>query len=442
MIKFTNKSGRGLLAALAIAGPLFLSSQVSYTFTSCGANGQFGPTAGQASTAYNSTNLSGSVTVTGGGIQQFTIPSSGLWGIEAWGAQGGPSTLAGGLGARMKGEFTFTAGQVISILVGQQGLGQAGNAAGGGGGTYVALGNVPRLIGGGGSGGNTGAGGLPAGIQQAGDPGQSCSNAGALGQGGGDATNCSQGAGGAGGFFSNGASASSWGSQFGFGFMNGGNGGTSATANSHGGFGGGAGTHANNTGGGAGGGYTGGGAANHGSSWVGGAGSSYNIGTNQSNSPGVNSGNGKVVLTRLCNISLNSTNNPICIGQSVTLSTDAVSNIVWSGSPSTGNSIVVSPQVTTSYSVVGTSTANCTTSALLTVVVNPLPVLSAVVTPTTLCVGNSATVVANGASTYTWNSGPTGGSLTVNPGVNTVYNLSGTSAFGCLNSITIPVNVS
>jgi hypothetical protein len=442
MNNFKNNSGRFLLAVVfAIAGPALLFAQVSYTFTSCGANGQFGPNAGQVTAFYSSTNLSGSVTVLGGGIQQFVIPTSGLWGLEAWGAQGGNSTIAGGLGARMKGEFNFTAGQVISILVGQQGLGQSGNAAGGGGGSYVALGNVPQLVAGGGSGGNIATPGLPAGINMPGDPGQNCPNAGATGMGGGDASACGSGAGGAGGFFGNGLSGGSWGSQFGYGFVNGGNGGTSATANSHGGFGGGAGTHANNTGGGAGGGYTGGGASQHSSAYVGGAGSSYNIGANQSNSPGVNTGNGKVILTRLCNISLNSSSNPICIGQSVTLSTDAASNITWSGSPLTGNSIVVSPNITTTYSVAGTSTANCNTSAQITIIVNPLPVLSAVVTPTTLCVGKTATIVANGASTYTWNGGPTGVALMVTPGVTTSYNLTGTSPYGCLNSVVIPVNV-
>jgi hypothetical protein len=156
---------------------------------------------------------------------------------------------------------------------------------------------------------------------------------------------------------------------------------------------------------------------------------------------GYNLAQGYVIMKRLCNVSLNASSNPICIGQSVTLSTDAASGITWSGSPSTGNSIVVSPNVTTTYSVTGTSTANCIAGSFITVVVNPLPVLNTVVTPSTLCVGKTATIVAYGASTYTWNGGPTGSSLLVSPGVNTVYNLSGESPFGCLNSTTVSVNV-
>ena len=78
-----------------------------------------------------------------GSIQTFTVPSCvSLFTIQANGAQGGGSfNGGGGLGARMIGTFSTTAGAVYSLVVGQMGLlqvgGQVQNSSGGGGGSFV-----------------------------------------------------------------------------------------------------------------------------------------------------------------------------------------------------------------------------------------------------------------------------------------------------------------
>ena len=53
-----------------------------------------------------------------GTITSWTVPSTGTYSIEAWGAQGGTgdSTHVGGKGARMKGDFALTAGTVLKKL--------------------------------------------------------------------------------------------------------------------------------------------------------------------------------------------------------------------------------------------------------------------------------------------------------------------------------------
>lgn len=75
-----------------------------------------------------------------GSIQTWTVPSSGLFYIEACGAQGGTGSRdgIGGKGAKVSGEFYLEGDQVIEILVGQQGS-YDGNPEGpsGGGGTFV-----------------------------------------------------------------------------------------------------------------------------------------------------------------------------------------------------------------------------------------------------------------------------------------------------------------
>ncbi|NBY39818.1 MAG: hypothetical protein EBQ66_02655, partial [Flavobacteriia bacterium] len=120
-----------------------------YTFTNCSATGQFGPTQAQVNAAYTATNLAGLVT-SSSGIQLWTVPTSGTYRIEAFGAQGGGANNFG-RGAQMRGDFTLTAGQQLKILVGQSG-GVSQSGSGGGGSFVTTSANVPLIVAGGGGG--------------------------------------------------------------------------------------------------------------------------------------------------------------------------------------------------------------------------------------------------------------------------------------------------
>jgi antitoxin component YwqK of YwqJK toxin-antitoxin module len=249
-----------------------------WNFTNAGATGRFGPTQAQVNTTYAGSSLEGEVTITTQGIQEWTVPATGTYIIEVWGAQGGtqPEFKYGGRGARMKGNFLLDGGDTLQIAVGQSGLSASSSDGdgGGGGGTFVAKGTSissasPLIIAGGGGGdGSDSKGG------DATSKWSTLSNSN-TGNGGNNS--------GGGGFYS---SASSYGGQ---GFIQGAVGGDGWY---DGGFGGGGGSQDETASGG--GGYTGG-YAFDGSS-TGGAGS-YNYGTNQSNSSGSNTGHGKVVIT-------------------------------------------------------------------------------------------------------------------------------------------------
>src|SRR6185369_7039059 len=68
-----------------------------------------------------------------------------------------------------------------------------------------------------------------------------------------------------------------------------------------------------------------------------------------------------------------------------------------------------------------TSSANgCSVTAQVTVAVKPLPTLT-VTGGGAICSGALVTLNASGASTYTWNVGPTTSSLAVSPSVTTTY---------------------
>ena len=257
-----------------------------YTFTNCGQTGRTGPSQVRINSAYNDTSLEGRVTLNGSN-QSWKVPLTGKYRIEVWGASGGnqPQGYGVGSGARMRGDFNLTAGDVLNILVGQMGGDNAVNdgGCGGGGGTYVIKGNsTPLIIAGGGGGEGGDSAGKAASTSTSGTRGVNGNYAGgANGYGGGGSGNYQ----GGGGYLGDGN-----GSYPGRAYVNGGNG---SDYTIDGGFGGGGGaTGGGNDYGGGGGGYSGGAGDPEG----GGGGGSYNAGTNQSNSAGANIGHGKVFI--------------------------------------------------------------------------------------------------------------------------------------------------
>ena len=254
-----------------------------------------------------------------GSIVNWTVPA-GVCSItvEAWGAQGGGALggYQGGLGARMRGDFQVYPGMTLDILVGQQGINgvNSGDQSGGtgGGGTFVvdAATDTPLVVAGGGGGAMYySSATLPGG------PGLTTPN-GAAGTGlnaGAGGTNGNGGVTfiwsgwhsgtGAGGFSGNGVGTTTGSTSYGTpnnpgtSYLNGGAGGIGGSSGRNGGFGGGG---SSGFSGGGGGGYSGGGSGGFQAplgSYSGGGGGSYNVGSNQSNSSGVRSGNGQVVIT-------------------------------------------------------------------------------------------------------------------------------------------------
>ncbi|MFH1723779.1 MAG: thrombospondin type 3 repeat-containing protein, partial [Elusimicrobiota bacterium] len=272
-----------------------------FSFTNCAKTGREGPSQAQCDSSYSGTDLQGKVAVVSG-VQQWTVPSSGKYRIEALGAEGGTgyvSQWAGGKGAKMSGEFSLTAGDVVNIVVGQRGTdGRSSESAGGGGGSFVYAGSIGGsglliAAGGGGGGGeeNTAAGADGTTAEQGTDGlGAPTGTAGAGGSG------SSYGTGGAGwnSDGGDGSGANTGGDRW--------NGGTfqSSPPDGNGGFGGG-GAGEYSDGGGGGGGYSGGSASNSSTrtTWGGGGGGSYNAGITQDNVAGVQTGHGKVMITML-----------------------------------------------------------------------------------------------------------------------------------------------
>jgi gliding motility-associated-like protein len=131
----------------------------------------------------------------------------------------------------------------------------------------------------------------------------------------------------------------------------------------------------------------------------------------------------------------------VCLGASATLFASGGNTYAWSNGQTT-SSITVTPTTTTTYTVTVTDITGCTASSNAVVTVRPLPVI--VVTPDrSICLGQSATITASGASTYLWSPlGSTASTVTVSPTSSTSYAVTGTDAFGCSSTSfsTITVN--
>ncbi len=259
----------------------------TYTFTNLDGTGQTGPT---STAGYAGTSLDGLVTLSSG-IQQWTVPATGTYTVQAVGATGGnqgETSVSVGHPANMNGELYLTAGDQLKILVGQHGYqGSTRPGWGGGGGSFVATAGDKPLIVAGGAGSshtrryNRGLSTQNASLTPSGKNGSRGWNItwsdgyGATGGRGGDGA----------GFFGNGTTGNGniYRAVAGQGphtvpqaFINGGLGDAVG-----GGFGGGGGV--TNTWGGGGGGYSGGQGGFGGSPYAGGGGGSYNSGSNPNN---------------------------------------------------------------------------------------------------------------------------------------------------------------
>ena len=109
----------------------------------------------------------------------------------------------------------------------------------------------------------------------------------------------------------------------------------------------------------------------------------------------------------------------------------------WMPGPIYNSSVTLTPTVSTIYTLSGSS-SGCVGSATVALQVNPVPSIS--VSPISLCQGNSGSLLASGASSYTWNTGATTASISVSPSVTTNYTVTGSNGL-CLNNTTVSVNV-
>jgi ribosomal protein L18 len=382
----TNPTPTSCVQAFSVTNTITaLYSFSSFNFTPIGATGVSGPTtlAGYSGT-YPGVGTSYALAIGSGarqGMQLWTVPISGNYQITAAGAGLTTGPTGPSYGIQVTSTYTFTAGEVIVLVVGQQGLRQGTNGWGGCGGSYVVdNSNNPIIIAGGAGGaGRAQSSGNPALIttqsnypdglgtslrNDNGGGGPSLDQTGGYSEAGGGGFNT--------GTYSSGTplggngqgtvwSATGGGKSF----LNG------STGGPYGGFGGGGGIGGEFQGGAGGGGYSGGGGgATVGSGAGGGGGGSYGTtlyGGTAITSPGTNTGQGYITIT-YSNPSIPALTNPgtqsLSTGSAAqtinvfqTSSTTATGAITWSYSPlPSGMTVQTSDDTKITFSVAQNTT--------------------------------------------------------------------------------------
>lgn len=128
----------------------------------------------------------------------------------------------------------------------------------------------------------------------------------------------------------------------------------------------------------------------------------------------------------------------VCENTSIILNATGASSFTWNNS--VANSQAFNPPVgTTTYSVIGTSIQGCTNTDQLTVLVHPLPQVHAGL-DLSICDGDSILLSAQGGNNLIWSNGIQDG-VSFIPGATSVYTVTGTSQYGCINSDNMVVTV-
>ncbi|MDI1354540.1 MAG: T9SS type A sorting domain-containing protein [bacterium] len=138
------------------------------------------------------------------------------------------------------------------------------------------------------------------------------------------------------------------------------------------------------------------------------------------------------VTTGLPTLTVASSSNAICSGNTVTLNGGGAPTYTWAGGVnSVTNNTAFVPLATQQYTLFGTNACGIG-SAMITVTVNPTPTLITSASPTIVCAGRTATLTVSGAATYSWSGATAPGAIVVlTPSVSALYNVNGISSAGC-----------
>ncbi len=126
----------------------------------------------------------------------------------------------------------------------------------------------------------------------------------------------------------------------------------------------------------------------------------------------------------------------VCPGQTVSLTASGAHVYSWN-SATVSPAIILTPTVTTTFSVVGTHTnSNCQAQAYTTVTILAAPSLS-VSGNLSVCKGKMTSLLASGANTYSWSNGALSPLISVSPTVTSGYTVTGTNTLTGCSSVKI-----
>lgn len=175
------------------------------------------------------------------------------------------------------------------------------------------------------------------------------------------------------------------------------------------------------------------------------AGAAYSV--TATNSVNCSTGTLVPLMVTPVTVTASPSNTAICIGNNLTLTAGGALNYTWTalGYAVFGASATPAPSVTTTYSVIGMGLApGCTDTETVQVTVNALPDVQINASAAALCVGQTLTLTATGASSYEWNDASTGMQLVFTPTLATfvTFSVTGTDGNSCVKTASTVIEIS
>ena len=124
-------------------------------------------------------------------------------------------------------------------------------------------------------------------------------------------------------------------------------------------------------------------------------------------------------------LNISASSNNLCSGQTATVTASGASNFTWMPGNLGGSSQILSPQSTQVYTING-SNVNCASSVTTALFVSPTPTVNVTASSVSICIGETATLSASGANSYTWMPGNLNGvNQILSPLSTEVYTITG-----------------
>ena len=140
----------------------------------------------------------------------------------------------------------------------------------------------------------------------------------------------------------------------------------------------------------------------------------------------------------------------MCAGESEGLQAGGGTSYQWFPPDDLSNASIANPQAspaeTTVYTVLATDANGCQASDFMILTVHELPNVQASAGNNTICLGDTANIIAVGGQLYSWSpnlfiSGTIGASVNVWPTSDFTWTVNGTDGYGCQNSTTVTIEV-
>ena len=128
----------------------------------------------------------------------------------------------------------------------------------------------------------------------------------------------------------------------------------------------------------------------------------------------------------------------ICQGPTVTLSGSGGTSYSWNNGIT--NNLAFTPTLgLTTYTVTGTNVSGCTGTDQVDVTINSNPIINAGI-DRAICPGDAVTLIASGATTYSWDNSVSNG-VAFTPVSTNTYTVTGTNSNGCTGTDQVTVTI-